>query len=265
MSNSKFGAKEVMNCTLYDMSTKKPVIYFDTLKTSEIDVTSEKKYARGGRANTKLLTWEVNKEATLKIEDALLSPKSMELLSGVARSVGAQTLAMRQDSDWDTTGAIPFDKGDLFPLTATSGGAITLAFTPSDAVADIVVYDATDDCGTPISMSGANLVGKVLTVSGAANKKVVVYYNFLSASSTETYVIDAEHFSGTYKLVGDTIIRNMATGKDEPFQVTIPNLKWSSALKLGFSADGDPVPQSFDCEIQKSATSSTLIQMSRWA
>ena len=35
---TKFGAKEVMDVILYDMSTNKPVIFFDTLKTSSIEV-----------------------------------------------------------------------------------------------------------------------------------------------------------------------------------------------------------------------------------
>ena len=35
-ANTKFGAKEVMDVILYDMSTNKPVIFFDTLKTSSI-------------------------------------------------------------------------------------------------------------------------------------------------------------------------------------------------------------------------------------
>ena len=49
MANGKFGAKEVLDVTLYDMATNKPVIFFDTLKTSNIEFTSEKVYARGGR------------------------------------------------------------------------------------------------------------------------------------------------------------------------------------------------------------------------
>ena len=56
MSNAKFGAKEVMDVVLYDMETDKPVIQFDSLKTSSISVTSEKVYARGGKGNPKLIT-----------------------------------------------------------------------------------------------------------------------------------------------------------------------------------------------------------------
>lgn len=237
-ANTKFGAKEVMDVILYDMSTNKPVIFFDTLKTSSIEVTAEKVYARGGKGNAKLITWELNKEGKLTIEDALLSPKSLELISGVATTTGKQTVYMRQATEYDVTGATPTDKGELFPLTANGSGVINLAYTPKEGATSILVYEADDDCGTAIDMASAQLTGKTLTVQAAANKKVIVYYTFDSADTTETYVIDASHFSGTYKLVGNTVIRNRETGKDEAFQVVIPNLKWSSNLNLDFSAEG---------------------------
>lgn len=264
-ANTKFGAKEVMDVILYDMSTNKPVIFFDTLKTSSIEVTSEKVYARGGKGNAKLITWELNKEGKLTIEDALLSPKSLELISGLATVTGKQTVYMRQATQYDTSTAVPTDKGELFPLTASSNGEISLAYKPKEAAANILVYEDGDDCGTPISMTGAQITEKTLTVPAAKDKKVVVYYTFESADTTETYVIDASHFSGTYKLVGNTVIRNRESGKDEAFQVVIPNLKWSSNLNLDFSAEGDPQATSFECEIMKAANSATMIQMTRWA
>ncbi|WP_313069769.1 hypothetical protein [Lacrimispora sp.] len=264
-ANTKFGAKEVMDVILYDMSTSKPAIFFDTLKTSSIEVTSEKVYARGGKGNAKLITWELNKEGKLTIEDALLSPKSLELISGVATVTGAQTVYMRQATAYDTTGSTPVDKGELFPLTASPSGVIELAYVPKEAASGILVYEVENDCGTAIVMTNATLTGKTLTVPAAADKKLVVYYTFSSAASTETYVIDSSHFSGTYKLVGNTVIRNRETGKDEAFQVVIPNLKWSSNLNLDFSAEGDPTPTSFECEIMKAPNSSTMIQMTRWA
>ncbi len=264
MANGKFGAKEVLNVTLYDMATNKPVIFFDTLKTSNIEFTSEKVYARGGKGNPKLITWEINKEGKMTIEDALLSPKSMELISGIATKTGAQTLHMRQDTDYDTTGSSPVDKGDLYPLTANASGVINLAYTPKEAAANILVYDADNDCGTPLDMASATLTGKTLTVASAANKKVIVYYTYDSGDTAETFVITSDKFSGTYKLVGDTVVRNVDTGKDEGFQVVIPNLKWSSNLSLGFSAEGDPMTTSFECEILKASNSNNMIQMIKY-
>ena len=260
--NTKFGAKEVMDVTLYDMETSKPVICFDTLKTSSISVTAEKVYARGGKGNPKLITWELNKEATLTIEDALISPKSMELISGMATKVGARTVYMRQDTEWDTTGAKPVDKGDLYPLTCSDAGVINLAYTPKETVANIKVYLRDEDCVTLVDMTDATLSTNVLTLDGegktkAAGKKVVVYYTRETSATAQTFVISSDKFAGTYKLVGDTVIRNAETGKDEPFQVIIPNLKWTSNLELGFSAEGDPTSTSFECEIMRESGSST--------
>lgn len=264
MANNKFGAKEVMDVTLYDMATGKPVITFDTLKTSDIAVTSDKVEARGGKGNAKLLTWEINKNATLSIEDALLSPKSLELVSGIATQVGVQTITMRQDTVWATVNSVMTDKGDLYPLTANGSGVISLAFTPKEAATSILVYDAADDCGTPLTMTGATLVGTTLTVAAAANKTVVVYYTYDSAATAETYVISSDKFAGNYKMVGNTVVRNATTGKDEAFQIVIPNLHWSSNLNLSFSADGDPSVQSFECEIQRDANSTTMIEMIKY-
>ncbi|QNM06076.1 hypothetical protein [Qiania dongpingensis] len=269
MANGKFGAKEVLDAVLYDMATGKPVIRFDTLKTSEIAVTTEKVYARGGRGNSKLLTWEVNKEATMKIEDALLSPKSLELVSGLARKTGTKSIQMCQKTEWDVVDGIAKDKGGSHLLTCSSDGAINLAFKPNEEVANILVYLADDDCGTPVDMTGATLSEKVLTlgsggIAAAGGKRVIVYYSYMSSDTAETYVIDSENFSGTYKLVGDTVVRNASTGKDESFQIVIPSLKWSSGLTLSFAAEGDPSVQTFECEVQREADSPVMIEMIKY-
>jgi len=262
MSNAKFGAKEVMDVVLYDMETDKPVIQFDSLKTSSISVTSEKVYARGGKGNPKLITWEINKEATLTIEDALISPKSMELISGIARKVGVQTIRMRQVTEYENGE----NKGKLYPLKADGDGKITLGFKPNTTVDKILVYPYDSDCeeSALFDMTGATLNDKELTVAAAANMRVVVYYDYDSDATAETYVIDAEHFSGTYKLVGDTVLRNQQTGKDEAFQVTIPNLKFTSNLELGFAAEGDPSTTTFECEVMRDTDTGAMIQMVKY-
>lgn len=264
---AKFGAKEVMDVTLYNMATGAPVITFDTLKTSAIEVTSEKVHARGGKGNPKIITWEVNKEATMTISDALLSPKSLELVSGMATATGSQTIPFRQKTEYDFTDPTkPVDKGDLFPLTCSSGGVITLAYTPTSAVSAIYVYLAADDCGTRIDMTGANLSANVLTLGAngttvAGGKKVVAYYDYASPATTQAWTITSDKFSGTYKMVGSTVIRNADTGMDEKFYVVCPNLKWSSDLSLDFSAEGDPQATEFTVEIMRAAGNSTMIQL----
>lgn len=205
-------------------------------------------YARGGKGNPKLITWEVNKEAKMNISDALLTPKSLELVSGMATTTASQTIKMRQNHDWDTTtSGSEFDKGDLYPLTCSSAGVITLAFTPSNAVSAIYVYLANDDCGTRVDMTGASLSTNVLTlgsngIATAASQKVVVYYDYASPATSQSWTITADKFAGAYKLAGTTVVRNADTGKDERFYLECPNLQWSSGLKLDFSAEGEPQP-----------------------
>jgi hypothetical protein len=258
MANKKFGLKEVLDVTLYDTVTGKPVMNLDTLKMSSIENASEQVSITGGRGNAKILTWDFGRTATLKMQDALLTTKSFELLSGNAATVGNATIYMRQDTEWDTSGATPVDKGDLFPLKASGAGSIELAYTPLELAADILVYDAADDCGTPLA--AGTLTGKTLTNVAWANKNLVVYYSF-TASNATTFLISSDKFPGTYKLVGSTVIRNASTGKDEAFQVIINNLKFKSNFVLTMQASGEPSAFDMEAEIQREATNTKMITL----
>lgn len=57
---------------------------------------------------------------------------------------------------------------------------------------------------------------------------------------SETIVLNAETFPGTYMVVGDTYARNRSTGKDEFFQFVIPMAKLNSENTLTMQAEGDP-------------------------
>jgi hypothetical protein len=258
MANKKFGLKEVMDVTLYDTVTGKPVMNFDTLKVSTIENGAEQVSAQGGKGNAKLITWDFNRTAQLKMQDALLTTKSFEILSGNAVTTGNATIFMRQNTVWDTSGASPIDKGALFPLTASGAGAIELAYTPLELAANILVYDADDDCGTPLA--AGTLSGKTLTNAAWANKKVIAYYSFTAANAT-TFLITSDKFAGTYKSVGSTVIRNATTGKDEAFQVVINNLKFKSNFTLTMQASGDPSAFDMEAEIQREANNSKMITM----
>lgn len=258
MANKRFGLKEVLDVTLYDTTTNKPVMNLDTLKVSTIENGAEETSATGGRGNAKLISWDFGRTATLNITDALLTTKSFELLSGNSATTGSATIYMRQDTVWDTSGATPVDKGDLFPLTASGAGAIELAYTPLETASDILVYDADDDCGTPLA--AGTLSSKTLTNVAWANKKLVVYYTFTAANAT-TFLISADKFPSTYKLVGNTVIRNQSTGQDESFQVIINRIKFKSGFTLTMQAEGEPSAFDMQAEILREATNSKMITM----
>lgn len=90
----KFGIKEVADVGFYTVGTVKvdgegqitataaPVLKLDTLKVSNIEFTAEQAEARGGKGNAPLIIWDYGREATVTIEDALLSMDTLQAMFG---------------------------------------------------------------------------------------------------------------------------------------------------------------------------------------
>ena len=91
MPSERFGIKEVANVKFYaytkDGLAADPCLYLDTLKVSNIEFTSEQTEARGGRGNAPLIIWDYGREATVTLQDALLSMETLSLL--FAEKVGS--------------------------------------------------------------------------------------------------------------------------------------------------------------------------------
>ena len=97
--NKRFGIKEVADVAFYvvgdvkvdstsgevtfvgtDSTRKGPVMKFETLKVSNLEFTGETAEARGGKGNTVLMSWDHSREATLTLEDALLSVDTLNAM-----------------------------------------------------------------------------------------------------------------------------------------------------------------------------------------
>jgi hypothetical protein len=65
----------------------------------------------------------------------------------------------------------------------------------------------------------------------------------------KTLVIDAETFPETYKIVGETYIRDQKTGKDQRYQFTIHRAQVSSDTSLTLEAEGDPTTFSMSIDV----------------
>ena len=87
----KFGIKEVADVGFYNVgditvngttitATNAPVLKFDTLKVSTIEMTAENSEARGGKGNPALISWDYGREITVNLEDALLSMDTLSHL-----------------------------------------------------------------------------------------------------------------------------------------------------------------------------------------
>jgi len=59
-----------------------PKFIFDTLKVSNIEVSSEDTSATGGKGNPELISWSYGKEITFTMEDAVFSLATLDLMFG---------------------------------------------------------------------------------------------------------------------------------------------------------------------------------------
>ena len=88
----KFGVREICDVVLKAKAAQKigkkvfyknePVIYFDSLKTSSLEGQSTTVYAQGGRGNSRLIGWDGERTVTFTMEDALISPMGIAILTG---------------------------------------------------------------------------------------------------------------------------------------------------------------------------------------
>ena len=220
----QYGLKEVANVTFYDIKTGMPVLFLDTLKVSTIETTAESVDARGGWGNPALISWDYNKEVNVTLEDALFSAASLRTIMGagidVASAESKATIDINEELTIDATGKV---KLSYAPKAGTSVSYLDEAngeYVRVAAAAEITVGEAADE-------------GKLIRVF---YKTEVDGTN----GSALTITIDAGKFGGTYRVVGDTIVRSKETGEDEPFQFVIEKAKIQSEVTFTMEAEGDP-------------------------
>lgn len=86
------------------------------------------------------------------------------------------------------------------------------------------------------------------TVNGRLRviKQHEVYYKWTRSKALENtslghqIIVDAIHFPGTYRLVGETYSRSRQTGKDQRFQFEIPLCKMGTENSFTLEAEGEP-------------------------
>lgn len=244
----QYGIKEVVDGTFYALEDNKrldvlkgqPVLFLDTLKVSTAEVTADQSDAKGGRGNTTLIIWDFNKEVTITLQDALISPLSLALITGgsVEEATALAPTTIQQRGVFVAKGAIEGDPTADITIPATAGTLDT------DAV-HYAIYNKKRYFGT----AAGNTISFTSDANGDTDAsfddgaEVEVFYSIKITGETgdaTTITIDSANFPGTYKFVGDTVIRSQQTGADEPFQMVIEKCKMNSEFSLTMEAEGDP-------------------------
>lgn len=209
-----------------------PVLFLDTLKVSTIEQAAEKVDATGGHGNSKLITWDYGKEITLSIEDALYTPASMATIWGGAEGKSG----VKDATVIDRMEKITAKRSFIVPAGNSEG-----APSEGNVTAQAVYYDPKTmepfQDGTPIA-------------EGEVIYKLTRSVAYNGNSLGKEIEISADKFPGTYRVVGETLVRDSKTGEDQRFQFIIPEAKMSAAdTSITLEADGDPVVFSFTMDV----------------
>lgn len=211
-----------------------PVLFLDSLKVSTISQASETTDATGGRGNAKLITWDYGKDITLEIEDALYTPASMSAIW--AGEHGDLKGGVKDTHMIDRFEKIVAKRSFIVPAGNQEGTP-----TEGNVTAQAVYYDPKTmepfQDGTPIA-EGELIYKFTRSVAYDGN------------SIGNTIEISADKFPGTYRIVGETMVRDKKTGEDQRFQFIIPEAKMTATdTSVTLEADGDPVVFSFSMSV----------------
>jgi hypothetical protein len=250
---ARFGVKEVADVTFYDMNDN-PVLYLDTLKLSNLTNDAERTYVRGGKNNSILMAFDYNRTSTFEISDALLNPRSVALQTGVEVINTPQNVYKREVlTAFDVAGTI----------------SVRLSETPTTTVRLFPTENGYDQGADPVVVDPAAVTGgaegpTVAVTGGAIGDRYIAYYQFSSGDQTEMITIKSDAFSGTYKIVGDTVVTNYETKEIESFQIVIYQAKINSAFEITLEAEGDPSVFDMSIDVMKPDTHNRMIEMIKY-
>ena len=237
-----FKAKAAMNIGNQVFKKGQPVLYIDTAKTSTLEGSGTTVYAQGGKGNARLMAWEGERALTFTVEDALLSPVGMSILSGAGLFKGAEAETVHVHATAyatvDATGVIEIDTlktGER--IDATAPVFIAVVENDGSITGDLITGTTVD------TASGTKITGAGETYY---NKNVFVDFYVLKKSNTVSEIqIDAATFGGYFYVEASTLFKDQESGKDLPAEITLPNVKIQSNFTFNMSSTGDPSTFSF--------------------
>lgn len=242
--NVVFRSKEVQKIGTTTFQVGQPVLYIDTAKTSTIEGTADTTYATGGRGNNRLMAWEGNKTMTFTVEDALISPIGLSILSGAhlfgADDYNTETVHVHQTVVQTAIGGKIFIKKSAVANICDTAPIYVMPADKDNEISGNYVLIKKITSGTDAQGSPAWVIEADASETALSGKYIVDFYSTEAGSKVQEIQIDPEKFAGYFYVEADTLFRNQSDGKDYPAQITIPNVKIQSAFNFSMSADGDP-------------------------
>ena len=262
----KFGVREVANVVFKAREKQKigsltfnpgqPVLYIDTAKISTIDQNATTFYAVGGLNHARLLGWQGQKQLTFTVENAVLSPISVNLLSKASQK---QEQAETTVSFHQTTRDLMVSEYGVIDLSDYLNQNEEIdPMSPLFIISLDRYWDITSQALSYFEVSSVTdknkgtIKGKTLEYTGdeaesPLNAMVIVdYYIKKSSQNVTQFQILANDLSTYYYYVqAQTLFRRQHDGVDIPTSITFPNVKIQPNFSLPFHPSGQPATFSF--------------------
>lgn len=256
---NRWAVRNVAKCTFYSIPSagekEKILAYLENLKSSDINVTSETVYARGGDGNPKLIGFSSNKEVRIELSSAIFDNRVLALLTGNSMSAGAEDVYRREVL------SVADDEGSkIITLSAIPQGDLLGVY---EMTADGIEGEEYIETTNAPDSNEYSIASNVLTFADTITegKKFIIYYVAKTADTTQTIIVSSDKFPAAFKLVMEVLVTDFHTKKLYPAQIVIPSAKMEDSWTLSFRPDGDPEPLNFPIEVLKPVDSSDMLTM----
>ena len=244
----KYAAVTVCDVTLYDLVTKYPVMYFDTLQVTSIDGTTEVTEIQGGKGNPILASVSHSKNIDVQFDDAIMTMSSLAILTGGELSNASDNakITMTQTEIID----VATDDENIMLSEAVKPNTYVYIGKIINGIVSTVTRTTTKVEGGSNVVAISKFYNFKKSEEDIAGKYRVFYEYELGVADSEgrdlsELTVLADKFAGTYRFIGDTMLFNQFTGLNDLFQIEIPRLKLDGSFSFSLNAAVEAVVFSF--------------------
>ena len=268
----KFGVREICDVTFKTTAAGQkvgntvfaragmPAFFIDTARTSSLEQATTTVYAQGGKGYSRLIAWEGEKTMTFTVEDALISPMGLAVLSGAglinANDNQKVHVHVTLDAAVDTEGKAKVYLSDLQEETGKTSAEEFLVCKYEHIPAYATVIDGSG-AGIEFVSNEISITGEVATDMNLikvtqgnpavfelgteyANKTVKLDFYLAMNKGVTNVEIKPSDFGGFFYVEAQTLFRREDTGMDMAAEIILPKVKVQSGFTFSMAASGDP-------------------------
>ena len=201
------------------------ILRFNKIQVGALDERKNRRTARGGFGNTRLIDWENTDEVSFVLSEGIISKTGLALLSN----------SILTKTDEDKGLIVPYSQ----TLESNKNGMIVTRYQP--IIESLFIYNKNN--GQKIKP--LEVKENIIYIEENFTD-VIVDYNFNYTNKSENYFIGKRLLNGYLKLEGKIRLRDDEDGHVKTGIVEIPKIKIMNDLKMRLGRDANPYVYQFN-------------------